>query len=287
MKRIYPYDEQARHPHLPEEHYFTRLKPYLVYAGCQGGIPGPQNVLHTHPFVEIAFIHSGRGHVHMDGQDHPVQPGDLLIFDAGCVHCEYSDATDPLLFYFAAYDKISLPGLPAGHLLAPGMPPLLATGEMADSFCLQFREVLHELEAGQDFSYEIARGTAKIILMRLFRLLNTACNAKDSLHASPVLAAALRRIDEDPAGPLTLESLAEHCAVSKYHLAHLFTSQLGVSAGRYILQKRIYLARHLLGATDLAVEQIALQCGFADSAYFCRQFKKEMGRTPGQYRRGI
>ena len=55
--------------------------------------------------------------------------------------------------------------------------------------------------------------------------------------------------------------------------------------GRYILDKRMYMAKYLLSSTDLSVEQVSLDCGFSDSAYFCRLFKKETGFTPTQYRK--
>ncbi len=284
MKQLYRYDEQARHPHLPEEHYFQKLNPFLVYVGTQGGMPGAQNVLHTHRFLELAFIVQGAGQVLIDGNMYPVTAGDILVFDAGCVHCEYSDADDPLLFYFAAYDKVSLPGLQPGCLLPAGAVPLLHTGNAAEGFACQFKEALQELENGRDFGYEIAQAAARIILMRLYRLLYTAEGAKTALQPNRTLQQAMRFIDENYTAQLSLETVAEHCRVSKFHLAHLFTRYTGQSVGKYILSRRVQRAKHLLGSTDQPIEQIALRCGFTDSAYFCRQFKKETGETPSGYR---
>ena len=121
--------------------------------------------------------------------------------------------------------------------------------------------------------------------MRLFRLLNRDYNAKELLRGNKVLQDALRYIDGHYTGEISLEELAAECLVSKYYLSHLFTKSTGKSIGRYILDKRMYMAKYLLSSTDLSVEQVSLQCGFSDSAYFCRLFKKEENCTPTQYRK--
>ncbi len=285
MKQLYRYDEQARQTDLPQATYLQTLDPFLVYMGTQGDIAGAQNVLHTHRFLEVEFVQQGTGQVLIDGSMYPVGPGDLLVFDAGCVHCEFSDADDPLLLYFAAFDKIELPGLAPGCLLPAGTAPLLHTGELAEGIGCQFRQALQELESGADFGNQIAQAAARIILMRLYRLLHTAGGDRQALQARPILQQAMRYVDENYAAALSLENVADHCQVSKFHLAHLFNRYKGRSVGKYILEKRVQRAQLLLASTDQPIEQIALRCGFADPAYFCRQFKKETGETPSGYRR--
>ena len=285
MKRVYRYDEQSRHPHLLEENYFNKLNPYLVYTGAQSGIPGAQNVIHSHPFLEILFVRSGTGSIRMNEVDIPLKQGDLVVMNAGVPHQEYSNETDPLYFYFVAYDKISLPDLPENRLFTENISPVMHTGDMADVFLPLFQTVLRELEEDKDFGYEIAQTTARIIVMRLFRLLNRDINAKELLRGNKVMQDALRYIDGHYTGDISLEELAAKCLVSKYYLSHLFTKSTGKSIGRYILDKRMYMAKYLLSSTDLSVEQVSLDCGFSDSAYFCRLFKKETGTTPTQYRK--
>lgn len=285
MKRVYRYDEQSRHPHLLEENYFNKLNPYLVYTGAQSGIAGAQNVVHSHPFLEILFVRSGTGSIRLSEQDFPLQAGDLVVVNAGVPHQECSDEADPLYFYFAAYDKIALPDLPENRLFRDDICPVMHTGEMAERFLPLFQTVLRELEEDKDFGYEIAQTTARIIVMRLFRLLNRDYNAKELLRGNKVLQDALRYIDGHYTSDISLEELAAKCLVSKYYLSHLFTKSTGKSIGRYILDKRMYMAKYLLSSTDLSVEQVSTDCGFSDSAYFCRLFKKETGFTPTQYRK--
>ena len=121
--------------------------------------------------------------------------------------------------------------------------------------------------------------------MRLFRLVNRNFSARELLRGNKVMQDAIRYIEDNYTGDISLEELAAKCLVSKYYLSHLFSKSTGKSIGRYILDKRLYMAKYMLSSTDLSVEQVSLQCGFSDSAYFCRLFKKEQGCTPTQFRK--
>ena len=56
---------------------------------------------------------------------------------------------------------------------------------------------------------------------------------------------------------------------------------------QYITSVRLQQAKHLLLTDSLPVSQVAEFCGYYDVAYFCYLFKKNVGLTPGEYRRGM
>jgi len=85
-----------------------------------------------------------------------------------------------------------------------------------------------------------------------------------------------RHISEE----LTLDGLAERFFVSKYHLSHTFTREVGVSLHRYITLRRLLMARQLLSA-GVPAGQVSTACGFADYTSFYRAFKAEYGINPG------
>jgi signal transduction histidine kinase/DNA-binding LacI/PurR family transcriptional regulator/CheY-like chemotaxis protein len=86
--------------------------------------------------------------------------------------------------------------------------------------------------------------------------------------------------------PLTREQIAQHIGVSESHLANCFHQELGISPMMYLNRYRIKQARALLEAGELNVTEVALSVGFSDSAYFGRLFQREVGISPGAYRRG-
>ncbi len=75
-------------------------------------------------------------------------------------------------------------------------------------------------------------------------------------------------------------------------LAHLSVSQFGrrfkrlyqMTPQQYILRVRINAAGQLLISSDHSVAEIAAECGFYDQSYFTKQFRKQHGQTPLQYR---
>lgn len=79
--------------------------------------------------------------------------------------------------------------------------------------------------------------------------------------------------------------LAEKLGVTEDHLTRIFRDEMNISLWGYVNLYRLYCARELLIKTDDTVYSIAKQCGFADSAYFIRVFRKEFGLTPNTLRK--
>jgi transcriptional regulator GlxA family with amidase domain len=64
-----------------------------------------------------------------------------------------------------------------------------------------------------------------------------------------------------------------------------FARATGVPPLEYVHTLRLEEAKHLLEATDRAVEEIAEQVGYEDASFFGRLFRRKVGLTPAQYRR--
>ena len=52
----------------------------------------------------------------------------------------------------------------------------------------------------------------------------------------------------------------------------------------YLNDYRIAKAKELMSTTDLGVKDVSYACGYADSSYFARVFKRQTGQTPSDYR---
>ncbi len=102
---------------------------------------------------------------------------------------------------------------------------------------------------------------------------------------SPVVQKTILMIDSDLSADLTLHSLARSQGVSAGYLSTIFKKETGENVSRYIQEKRIRHATHLLDTTNLQIQTVALHCGILDVQYFSKIFKQRMGVTPKEYRR--
>ncbi|MEU1193244.1 helix-turn-helix domain-containing protein [Streptomyces sp. NPDC005859] len=85
--------------------------------------------------------------------------------------------------------------------------------------------------------------------------------------------------------PMTLADLAEHAHMSLRTFARRFTEEVGMSPGRWLIQQRVERARHLLETTDLPVDEIAGQVGFAGGTSLREHLHAAIGVSPIAYRR--
>jgi len=86
-------------------------------------------------------------------------------------------------------------------------------------------------------------------------------------------------------GELRLERLADECGISVSHFARSFRRSFGTSAHRYLILKRVELAKALLSGTNKSLVEIATQTGFSDQAALTRTFANVVGATPAKWRR--
>jgi AraC-like DNA-binding protein len=71
--------------------------------------------------------------------------------------------------------------------------------------------------------------------------------------------------------------------LTRYDLARQFRIVLGTSPYRYLVMRRLELAREQMHR-GRALADVALEAGFADQAHFTRVFRSAFGLTPGRYR---
>ncbi|MER5523456.1 helix-turn-helix domain-containing protein [Streptomyces sp. NPDC002677] len=84
--------------------------------------------------------------------------------------------------------------------------------------------------------------------------------------------------------PLALRELAEHARMSQRTFARRFLDETGVSPGRWLIQQRVHRARHLLETSDLAIDRIAAEVGFATGTSLRQHLHAAIGVSPQAYR---
>ena len=85
----------------------------------------------------------------------------------------------------------------------------------------------------------------------------------------------------------SIQSMSYYFGMSPSNLGHYFKGQTGKSIMQYVNVIRIKKAKELLLGTDYTVNEIITKLGYCDTSSFIRKFKKDVGTTPGNYRKSI
>jgi AraC family transcriptional regulator len=85
-------------------------------------------------------------------------------------------------------------------------------------------------------------------------------------------------------GDFSLEQIARECRLSVSHFARAFTRSTGISPHRWLMQRRVEVAKDLMLTTDYSLAEISLRCGFFDQSHFTRVFAEATRETPGRWR---
>lgn len=94
-----------------------------------------------------------------------------------------------------------------------------------------------------------------------------------------------RYIIEHYCSDIDVQTLADIYGTSVSYLCREFKNHYDITPIAYVNQLRMEKARRLLITTSKKVQDIAVECGFINSDYFCSTFKKYEHCTPLQYRR--
>ncbi|MFF9012614.1 cupin domain-containing protein [Streptomyces sp. NPDC014870] len=103
--------------------------------------------------------------------------------------------------------------------------------------------------------------------------------------ADPVVGRALRLLQNDPAHPWTVSSLAAAAGVSRAGLARRFAELVGEPPMAYLTGWRLARAADLLRQTDATVESVARQVGYSSAFALSAAFKRVRGVSPQEFRR--
>lgn len=254
--------------------------------------PDPVSV-HHHDFYEVYFFLNGQVEYRVEGRIYHLEPGDLLLISPLELHQPIlASDREPYERIVLWISKTYLEGLSSGEesltrcfdSARPTHTNLLhLTAVQRTSITARMGELVRETYSGGYGSALCARGALVQLMVEINRLALQSTGGGERQDEAPALVTeVLRYIGDHFCEELSLESLAERFYVSKYHLAHAFQQAVGTSVYRYIILKRLLIAKQLLGS-GISPGTVCHNCGFGDYANFYRAFKSEYGVSPRDY----
>lgn len=241
---------------------------------------GRHGLTNWHESVEILRCTAGRGGIVCGGQDYPLSEDDLFIINANTPHRLYG-SREGMEYLCLIVDNsfFAANGLDARTL---SFRPLIR-----DSGALALFDAVAAAYAAFDEQALCAVADIRWSVLGLLRHLCTnhlSHAAQNADRAETYVMAAISYIRSHFAEPVTLDVLAQHVGLSKYHLSRRFRAYTGQTVIQVLNLTRCTRAEQLIREGS-SVSAAATACGFENLSYFSRTYKKLMGKLPSQVER--
>ncbi|MFD2412510.1 response regulator transcription factor [Paenibacillus rhizoplanae] len=102
-----------------------------------------------------------------------------------------------------------------------------------------------------------------------------------------MIAECLSWIQQHRKEELTLERAADHFHFNPSYFSTLIKNRTGKTFSEHVTAARMKRAKVLLAGEPLRIYEVSLECGFQDTKYFCRVFKKYYGMSPKAYKHAL
>lgn len=146
-----------------------------------------------------------------------------------------------------------------------------ARGHRATRLAFAMHEALTRADAS-----ELERAT--LVAETLAEILGAARDVR----ATRAVRLARAFLHDALADKVTLDDLAAHAGLDKFHLVRAFRAEVGVPPYEYLTHARVAAARLLL-ERGARVAEAAHAVGFYDESQLHRHFRRIIGITPGQF----
>nr|MBQ4454341.1 helix-turn-helix transcriptional regulator [Clostridia bacterium] len=225
----------------------------------------------------LFLIIGGNLHVRTAKLEISAQPGDVVLLDCSKYHHYYCDDSCEFLFiHFTGSNSTEI----TDYLTEGGKRMVFSDNE--GKIFNSLSNTLKDLQRGKNASaYDLSR-----IVSSLLTFLpedNDISPLEHSQH--PALIEAAQYIRSNLTNEITLDDIADHAHISKYHLCKLFREHMGTTPLEYVSQARINLAETMLITTGSSITKIAEDLCYSSSASFINAFRLRKGITPGIYRK--
>jgi AraC-like DNA-binding protein len=228
-----------------------------------------------------------------------IEPGSIAILPAGHIHkgicpisihssyfwMHFTVPSYPLLISSTEFEKI-LKTIKNSNFISNGaIVPINFSLVDSEPFFQSFHNLLYEQEC-RSYSKNKFQLLFQLFLIRLTEEFLNSYLENHSVSTSSISYEVVKLVSLNLTDPnLSVKSIAAEMHLNPDYIGRKFKTIMGISIWDFILKKRLQFAECQLIDTRDTVERIAEHCGFGSLRQFLRQFKKQEGITPSEFRR--
>lgn len=243
--------------------------------------------LHWHTQYEIIRILDGTFPLKLDNKDFLAKKGDIIFLHDGVLHggnpinCTYECIVFDMNLLKNHIASKSLSGF-INH--NKHIYTLISNHNVyLDTFLNHLFEVLRLKEPGFEL---IVQGLLYSILGLILKnklYIDVHKNINRSADSLNQLKNSLTLLENNFSEPLSLNDLSKAAGMTPKYFCRFFHKMTNKTPIEYLNSYRIEISCEMLLTTDLSITDISLECGFNDTSYFIKTFKKFKNLTPKQY----
>lgn len=250
---------------------------------------------HYHDFHKFLWLVSGQVKYHVEGKAYELRPYDLLLIGRGEIHKPEVDFSQPYERYILYLSADFLTdagrwGVDLSRCLAIAREKKvnrMRMGAIDNERLLELLVRMEQSDRETAFAQELCSGVLLLeflIGINRIALRDNGAVFEGTARFDPKMVEMVRYINENLQEEITVEGLAGHFFISKYHMMRKFKEETGYSVHQYILEKRILRAKDLILA-GVPANEVCYQCGFKDYSAFNRAFRRGLGMAPSKMKR--
>lgn len=235
---------------------------------------------------DLWFVWAGRGLMAIEGEEVPLTPGTCIWMCPGRRYEAEQDSVERLGVNYIHFQLVSgSRGLPLSAFNPPFEVLRTRQVEFVDAVMRRIIDLAPE-RTGDEVGAALLGGLL-LELVREQAAQNELQGAGTELRHRDLILRLAARIRENPRQVPPVAELARTAGYSADHFSRVFLKVTGLRPQDFVIQARVTRARQLLAESDLTVGMIAEALGFQDIFYFSRQFRRQTGQAPTEFRRGL
>jgi len=251
-------------------------------------------------YDELKFVRitNGSGIWNINGLDHPIKQGDIIIFSRADIRSIREITSDaPLIIEQATFFPITIypwQNCADFFFVRPvGFSNIIPTdNEIYDKINTDFLAIKNEITSDNRYKNEfIVNMLTRMVIhaARLYPEIMVAkpANANMQNNQYQVVCNAIAYINSHLNEDLSRPILSKKFWVSPSHFSRIFKEYSGFCLQDYIVRCRVTHTINLIRKKNINVLDAALESGFSSSSGFYRAFHATTGMKPGDLKKNI
>lgn len=246
---------------------------------------------HLHTDIEIIIVLQGTLKITSEDEEIIVDTNQLVVLNTCQLH-ELSSDKGTLLLIFQFGLNLFEKALPQIYELNFATTPYTLLNNPDSKRLINYViDASYSYFSDADYNSLICHGLASLIMFELLQKIPYKLISEDKKNSLLSKKNRIKRISDyiqlNYQKKLLLSEIAEKEKLSVPYLSHFFRDNFGLSFQEYLNMIRCEKARYLLFNSNSNLLIISELCGFSDTKYLNRAFKKSYGLTPKEFRDSI